>query len=97
MKILEDNLKIDYNFAFNPPRYSKINYTVISLSIGQKFVIKYIFGGFEFIMNQLISLQNCAQFLIWEFRQDFLFWGKKQHESSFLKSVSREKLCLQGR
>nr|YP_010290330.1 hypothetical protein RF2 [Anarthria humilis]YP_010290353.1 hypothetical protein RF2 [Anarthria humilis]YP_010290379.1 hypothetical protein RF2 [Anarthria humilis]ULQ64096.1 hypothetical protein RF2 [Anarthria humilis]ULQ64119.1 hypothetical protein RF2 [Anarthria humilis]ULQ64146.1 hypothetical protein RF2 [Anarthria humilis] len=35
-----------------------------------------------------ISLQNCAQFQIWQFRQDlFVSWGKK---SDFLRKVSRE-------
>nr|YP_009450099.1 hypothetical chloroplast RF2 [Burmannia championii]YP_009450106.1 hypothetical chloroplast RF2 [Burmannia championii]ANK36296.1 hypothetical chloroplast RF2 [Burmannia championii]ANK36303.1 hypothetical chloroplast RF2 [Burmannia championii] len=38
-----------------------------------------------------ISLQNCAQFHMWQFRQD-LFWGKNQHESDFLRKVSRENL-----
>nr|AEX93964.1 hypothetical chloroplast RF21 [Aloe vera] len=40
-----------------------------------------------------ISLQNCAQFHIWQFRQDlFVSWGKNQHESDFLRNVSRENL-----
>nr|YP_010884409.1 hypothetical protein RF2 [Ixora finlaysoniana]YP_010884426.1 hypothetical protein RF2 [Ixora finlaysoniana]ATL59288.1 Ycf2 [Ixora hookeri]WIW75821.1 hypothetical protein RF2 [Ixora finlaysoniana]WIW75838.1 hypothetical protein RF2 [Ixora finlaysoniana] len=35
-----------------------------------------------------ISLQNCAQFHMWQFRQDlFISWGK---ESDFLRNVSRE-------
>nr|YP_009424976.1 hypothetical chloroplast RF2 [Habenaria radiata]YP_009424993.1 hypothetical chloroplast RF2 [Habenaria radiata]ASU93505.1 hypothetical chloroplast RF2 [Habenaria radiata]ASU93522.1 hypothetical chloroplast RF2 [Habenaria radiata] len=38
-----------------------------------------------------ISLQNCAQFHMWQFRQDlFVSWGKNQHESDFLRNVSRE-------
>nr|YP_010167864.1 Ycf2 [Allium cernuum]YP_010167881.1 Ycf2 [Allium cernuum]QRZ01056.1 Ycf2 [Allium cernuum]QRZ01073.1 Ycf2 [Allium cernuum] len=38
-----------------------------------------------------ISLQNCAQFHMWKFRQDlFVSWGKNQHESDFLRNVSRE-------
>nr|YP_010257188.1 hypothetical chloroplast RF21 [Allium paepalanthoides]YP_010257206.1 hypothetical chloroplast RF21 [Allium paepalanthoides]QUV76035.1 hypothetical chloroplast RF21 [Allium paepalanthoides]QUV76053.1 hypothetical chloroplast RF21 [Allium paepalanthoides] len=38
-----------------------------------------------------ISLQNCAQFHMWQFRQDlFVSWGKKPHESDFLRNVSRE-------
>nr|YP_010615246.1 Ycf2 [Illigera cordata]YP_010615265.1 Ycf2 [Illigera cordata]WAS37720.1 Ycf2 [Illigera cordata]WAS37739.1 Ycf2 [Illigera cordata] len=38
-----------------------------------------------------ISLQNCAQFHMWQFRQDlFLSWGKNQHKSDFLRNVSRE-------
>nr|YP_010374866.1 hypothetical protein RF2 [Pontederia australasica]YP_010374884.1 hypothetical protein RF2 [Pontederia australasica]QXU58301.1 hypothetical protein RF2 [Pontederia australasica]QXU58321.1 hypothetical protein RF2 [Pontederia australasica] len=38
-----------------------------------------------------ISLQNCAQFHMWQFRQDFFVsWGKNQHESDFLRNVSRE-------
>nr|YP_009416779.1 hypothetical chloroplast RF21 [Magnolia insignis]YP_009416798.1 hypothetical chloroplast RF21 [Magnolia insignis]YP_009772639.1 hypothetical chloroplast RF21 [Magnolia maudiae]YP_009772661.1 hypothetical chloroplast RF21 [Magnolia maudiae]YP_010025996.1 hypothetical chloroplast RF21 [Magnolia chapensis]YP_010026018.1 hypothetical chloroplast RF21 [Magnolia chapensis]YP_010217245.1 hypothetical chloroplast RF21 [Magnolia macclurei]YP_010217264.1 hypothetical chloroplast RF21 [Magnolia macc len=38
-----------------------------------------------------ISLQNCAQFNMWQFRQDlFVSWGKNQHESDFLRNVSRE-------
>nr|ATL59761.1 Ycf2 [Jackiopsis ornata] len=37
-----------------------------------------------------ISLQNCAQFHMWQFRQDlFISWGK---ESDFLRNVSRENL-----
>nr|YP_009546779.1 hypothetical chloroplast RF 21 [Anigozanthos flavidus]AYP35519.1 hypothetical chloroplast RF 21 [Anigozanthos flavidus] len=40
-----------------------------------------------------ISLQNCAQFHMWQFRQDlFVSWGKNQHESYFLRNVSRENL-----
>nr|QXE41220.1 Ycf2 protein [Olea guangxiensis]QXE41239.1 Ycf2 protein [Olea guangxiensis] len=40
-----------------------------------------------------ISLQNCAQFHMWQFRQDlFLSWGKNPHESDFLRNVSRENL-----
>ncbi|KAL5985168.1 Protein Ycf2 [Asimina triloba] len=38
-----------------------------------------------------ISLQNYAQFHMWQFRQDlFVSWGKNQHESDFLRNVSRE-------
>nr|YP_010291581.1 hypothetical protein RF2 [Rapatea paludosa]YP_010291598.1 hypothetical protein RF2 [Rapatea paludosa]ULQ67588.1 hypothetical protein RF2 [Rapatea paludosa]ULQ67605.1 hypothetical protein RF2 [Rapatea paludosa] len=38
-----------------------------------------------------ISLQDCAQFHMWQFHQDlFVSWGKNQHESDFLKNVSRE-------
>nr|YP_010449875.1 Ycf2 protein [Gelsemium sempervirens]YP_010449894.1 Ycf2 protein [Gelsemium sempervirens]AWI72793.1 Ycf2 [Gelsemium sempervirens]UTU96449.1 Ycf2 protein [Gelsemium sempervirens]UTU96468.1 Ycf2 protein [Gelsemium sempervirens] len=38
-----------------------------------------------------ISLQNCAQFNMWQFRQDLLVsWGKNPHESDFLGNVSRE-------
>ncbi|KAL3651981.1 Protein Ycf2 [Castilleja foliolosa] len=40
-----------------------------------------------------ISLQNCAQFHMWKFRQDlFVSWGKNPHESDFLRNVSRENL-----
>nr|YP_009228808.1 hypothetical chloroplast RF2 [Metanarthecium luteoviride]YP_009228824.1 hypothetical chloroplast RF2 [Metanarthecium luteoviride]ALS19927.1 hypothetical chloroplast RF2 [Metanarthecium luteoviride]ALS19928.1 hypothetical chloroplast RF2 [Metanarthecium luteoviride] len=40
-----------------------------------------------------ISLQNCAQFHMWQFRQDlFVSWGKNQHESDFLRKISRENL-----
>ncbi|KAK9081048.1 hypothetical protein Scep_031043 [Stephania cephalantha] len=40
-----------------------------------------------------ISLQNCAQFHMWQFRQDFFVsWGKNPHESDFLRNVSRENL-----
>ncbi|PHT54993.1 Protein Ycf2 [Capsicum baccatum] len=38
-----------------------------------------------------ISLQNCAQFHMWQFRQDlFISWGKNPPESDFLRNVSRE-------
>nr|YP_009114912.1 hypothetical chloroplast RF21 [Thalictrum coreanum]YP_009114928.1 hypothetical chloroplast RF21 [Thalictrum coreanum]AIX03560.1 hypothetical chloroplast RF21 [Thalictrum coreanum]AIX03576.1 hypothetical chloroplast RF21 [Thalictrum coreanum] len=38
-----------------------------------------------------ISLPNCAQFHMWQFRQDlFVSWGKNPHESDFLRNVSRE-------
>ncbi|KAK6793759.1 hypothetical protein RDI58_007212 [Solanum bulbocastanum] len=38
-----------------------------------------------------ISLQNCAQFHMWQFRQDlFVSWGKNPLESNFLRNVSRE-------
>nr|YP_011027412.1 hypothetical chloroplast RF21 [Sedum rubrotinctum]YP_011027429.1 hypothetical chloroplast RF21 [Sedum rubrotinctum]WQN01662.1 hypothetical chloroplast RF21 [Sedum pachyphyllum]WQN01679.1 hypothetical chloroplast RF21 [Sedum pachyphyllum]WQN01747.1 hypothetical chloroplast RF21 [Sedum rubrotinctum]WQN01764.1 hypothetical chloroplast RF21 [Sedum rubrotinctum] len=38
-----------------------------------------------------ISLQNCARFHMWQFRQDlFVSWGKNPHESDFLRNVSRE-------
>nr|YP_010317007.1 hypothetical protein RF2 [Rhomboda moulmeinensis]YP_010317023.1 hypothetical protein RF2 [Rhomboda moulmeinensis]QXO05195.1 Ycf2 [Rhomboda lanceolata]QXO05212.1 Ycf2 [Rhomboda lanceolata]QXO05281.1 Ycf2 [Rhomboda moulmeinensis]QXO05298.1 Ycf2 [Rhomboda moulmeinensis]UNB13658.1 hypothetical protein RF2 [Rhomboda moulmeinensis] len=38
-----------------------------------------------------ISLQNFTQFHMWQFRQDlFVSWGKNQHESYFLRNVSRE-------
>nr|USG57653.1 hypothetical protein RF2 [Primula ranunculoides]USG57672.1 hypothetical protein RF2 [Primula ranunculoides] len=37
------------------------------------------------------SLQNCAQFHMWQFRQDlFVSWGKNLHEFDFLRNVSRE-------
>nr|QLI53071.1 hypothetical protein RF2 [Pennantia corymbosa]QLI53241.1 hypothetical protein RF2 [Pennantia endlicheri] len=40
-----------------------------------------------------ISLQNCAQFHMWQFRQDlFVSWGKNPPESDFLRNVSRENL-----
>nr|ATL62811.1 Ycf2 [Lasianthus sp. Kainulaninen et al. 17] len=40
-----------------------------------------------------ISLQNCAQFHMWQFRQDlFISWGKNPHESDFLRNASRENL-----
>nr|YP_009873518.1 hypothetical protein RF2 [Acer pentaphyllum]YP_009873540.1 hypothetical protein RF2 [Acer pentaphyllum]QKT28553.1 hypothetical protein RF2 [Acer pentaphyllum]QKT28554.1 hypothetical protein RF2 [Acer pentaphyllum]QKY63130.1 Ycf2 [Acer pentaphyllum]QKY63152.1 Ycf2 [Acer pentaphyllum]QNH84415.1 Ycf2 [Acer pentaphyllum] len=43
-----------------------------------------------------ISLQNCAQFHMWQFRQDlFVSWGKNPHESDFLRKISRENwICL---
>nr|YP_010974795.1 Ycf2 [Lysiana exocarpi]YP_010974803.1 Ycf2 [Lysiana exocarpi]WNR57372.1 Ycf2 [Lysiana exocarpi]WNR57380.1 Ycf2 [Lysiana exocarpi]WNR57437.1 Ycf2 [Lysiana exocarpi]WNR57445.1 Ycf2 [Lysiana exocarpi] len=38
-----------------------------------------------------ISLQNCVQFHMWQFRQDlFVSWGKNPHESDFLRNVSIE-------
>ncbi|PHU07329.1 Protein Ycf2 [Capsicum chinense] len=38
-----------------------------------------------------ISLQNCAQFHMWQLRQDlFVSWGKNPPESDFLRNVSRE-------
>nr|YP_009891723.1 Ycf2 [Asta schaffneri]YP_009891743.1 Ycf2 [Asta schaffneri]QKK38096.1 Ycf2 [Asta schaffneri]QKK38116.1 Ycf2 [Asta schaffneri] len=38
-----------------------------------------------------ISLQNCAQFHLWQFHQDlFVSWGKNPHESDFLRKISRE-------
>nr|AZM32167.1 hypothetical chloroplast RF21 [Nepenthes mirabilis]AZM32183.1 hypothetical chloroplast RF21 [Nepenthes mirabilis] len=38
-----------------------------------------------------ISLQSCAQFHMWQFRQDlFVSWGKNPHESDFFRNVSRE-------
>nr|YP_010248435.1 hypothetical chloroplast RF2 [Scutellaria rehderiana]YP_010248454.1 hypothetical chloroplast RF2 [Scutellaria rehderiana]YP_010297475.1 Ycf2 protein [Scutellaria likiangensis]YP_010297495.1 Ycf2 protein [Scutellaria likiangensis]AVA08979.1 hypothetical chloroplast RF21 [Scutellaria baicalensis]UNP49507.1 hypothetical chloroplast RF21 [Scutellaria grandiflora]AVA08998.1 hypothetical chloroplast RF21 [Scutellaria baicalensis]AVA09066.1 hypothetical chloroplast RF21 [Scutellaria baicalensis] len=41
--------------------------------------------------KRAISLQNCAQFHMWQFRQDlFVSWGKNPHESDFLRNVSRE-------
>lgn len=40
-----------------------------------------------------ISLQNCAQFHMWQFRQDlFVSWGKNPPKSDFLRNVSRENL-----
>nr|UDZ61536.1 hypothetical protein RF2 [Albidella oligococca] len=40
-----------------------------------------------------ISLQKCAQFHMWQFRQNlFVSWGNNQHESDFLRNVSRENL-----
>nr|YP_010176083.1 Ycf2 [Pseuderanthemum haikangense]YP_010176100.1 Ycf2 [Pseuderanthemum haikangense]QSQ71218.1 Ycf2 [Pseuderanthemum haikangense]QSQ71235.1 Ycf2 [Pseuderanthemum haikangense] len=44
-----------------------------------------------------ISLQNCAQFHMWQFCQDlFVSWGKNPHESDFLRNVSRENLIWLG-
>nr|QXI83923.1 hypothetical protein RF2 [Kuepferia damyonensis]QXI83941.1 hypothetical protein RF2 [Kuepferia damyonensis] len=41
--------------------------------------------------NGAISLQNCAQFHMWQFRQDlFVSWGKNPHESNFLRNISRD-------
>ncbi|MBA0648787.1 hypothetical protein Goklo_016433 [Gossypium klotzschianum] len=38
-----------------------------------------------------ISLQNYAQFHMWQFLQDlFVSWGKNPHESNFLRNISRE-------
>nr|YP_010464908.1 hypothetical protein RF2 [Amaranthus blitoides]YP_010464926.1 hypothetical protein RF2 [Amaranthus blitoides]UUL95305.1 hypothetical protein RF2 [Amaranthus blitoides]UUL95306.1 hypothetical protein RF2 [Amaranthus blitoides] len=38
-----------------------------------------------------ISLQNCAQFHMWQFHQDlFVSWGKNPYESDFLRNASRE-------
>nr|UUL98470.1 Ycf2 [Celosia argentea]UUL98490.1 Ycf2 [Celosia argentea] len=38
-----------------------------------------------------VSLQNCAQFHIWQFHQDlFVSWGKNPYESYFLRNASRE-------
>ena len=38
-----------------------------------------------------IFLQNCAQFHMWQFRQDlFVIGGKNRHKSDFLRNVSRE-------
>ncbi|KAG6750212.1 hypothetical protein POTOM_047304 [Populus tomentosa] len=38
-----------------------------------------------------ISLQNCAQFHMWQFRQDlFVSWGNNPHELDFLRNISRE-------
>jgi hypothetical protein len=38
-----------------------------------------------------ISLQNCAQFHMWQFCQDLFFsWGKNPYESDFLRNISRE-------
>nr|USG53786.1 hypothetical protein RF2 [Nanocnide lobata]USG53803.1 hypothetical protein RF2 [Nanocnide lobata] len=38
-----------------------------------------------------ISLQNCAQFHMWQLRQDLFFsWGKNPHESDFLRNISRD-------
>nr|UDZ61537.1 hypothetical protein RF2 [Albidella nymphaeifolia] len=40
-----------------------------------------------------ISLQKCAQFHMWQFLQNlFVSWGNNQHESDFLRNVSRENL-----
>nr|YP_010438603.1 Ycf2 protein [Geum urbanum]UTB65331.1 Ycf2 protein [Geum urbanum] len=37
------------------------------------------------------AMQNCAQFHMWQFRQDLFFsWGKNPHESDFLRNISRE-------
>nr|QXI86363.1 hypothetical protein RF2 [Gentiana producta]QXI86372.1 hypothetical protein RF2 [Gentiana producta] len=37
------------------------------------------------------SLQNCAQFHMWQFRQDlFVSWRKNPHESNFLRNISRD-------
>nr|YP_010460379.1 Ycf2 protein [Citrus indica]YP_010460397.1 Ycf2 protein [Citrus indica]UUC05669.1 Ycf2 protein [Citrus indica]UUC05687.1 Ycf2 protein [Citrus indica] len=45
-----------------------------------------------FLRNKwAISLQNCAQFHMWQFRQDlFVSWGKNPHESDFLRNIARE-------
>nr|YP_009661882.1 Ycf2 [Mimosa pudica]YP_009661900.1 Ycf2 [Mimosa pudica]QCT83227.1 Ycf2 [Mimosa pudica]QCT83245.1 Ycf2 [Mimosa pudica] len=45
-----------------------------------------------FLRNKrAISLQNCAQFHMWQFCQDlFVSWGKNPHESDFLRNISRE-------
>ncbi|KAL8490791.1 hypothetical protein ACS0TY_022699 [Phlomoides rotata] len=38
--------------------------------------------------KRAISLQNCAQFHMWQFRQDlFVSWGKNPHESDFFRNV----------
>lgn len=41
--------------------------------------------------KRAISLQNCAQFHMWQFGQDpFVSWGNNPHESDFLRNISRE-------
>ncbi|RYR75300.1 hypothetical protein Ahy_A02g009952 [Arachis hypogaea] len=60
---------------------------------GQKFLkLKHLHVFHLFLRNKrAISLQNCAQFHMWQFRQDlFVSWGKNSHESNFLRSISRE-------
>nr|YP_010926879.1 Component of 2-MD heteromeric AAA-ATPase complex [Melocactus glaucescens]YP_010926886.1 Component of 2-MD heteromeric AAA-ATPase complex [Melocactus glaucescens]WKK45484.1 Component of 2-MD heteromeric AAA-ATPase complex [Melocactus glaucescens]WKK45491.1 Component of 2-MD heteromeric AAA-ATPase complex [Melocactus glaucescens] len=43
------------------------------------------------LFSWAISLQNCAQFHMWQFHQDlFVSWGKNMYESDFLRNVSRE-------
>nr|YP_010734932.1 Ycf2 [Amorphophallus coaetaneus]WEI30181.1 Ycf2 [Amorphophallus coaetaneus] len=56
--------------------------------------IEHVSHLFLFSRNKWgISLQNCAQFHMWQFRQDlFVSWGKNRHESDFLRNVSRENL-----
>nr|UHA56489.1 hypothetical chloroplast RF21 [Argophyllum lejourdanii] len=45
------------------------------------------------LFSWAISLQNCAQFHMWQFRQDlFVSWGKNSPESDFLRNVSRDNL-----
>ncbi|KAF1877068.1 hypothetical protein Lal_00033622 [Lupinus albus] len=40
--------------------------------------------------KRAISLQNCAQFHMWQFLQDiFVSWGKNPHKSDFLWKLSR--------
>nr|YP_010828164.1 putative chloroplast RF21 [Santalum spicatum]YP_010828172.1 putative chloroplast RF21 [Santalum spicatum]WFF45182.1 putative chloroplast RF21 [Santalum spicatum]WFF45190.1 putative chloroplast RF21 [Santalum spicatum] len=54
--------------------------------------IEHVSHLFFFSRNKwAISLQNCVQFYMWQFRQDlFVSWGKNPHESDFLRNVSRE-------
>nr|UBX38617.1 hypothetical protein RF2 [Bupleurum fruticosum]UBX38634.1 hypothetical protein RF2 [Bupleurum fruticosum] len=41
--------------------------------------------------KRAISWRNCAQFHMWQFRQDlFVSWGKNPHESDFLRNISKE-------
>nr|KYP62667.1 Protein ycf2 [Cajanus cajan] len=42
--------------------------------------------------KRAISLQNCAQFHMWQFCQDlFVSWGKNSHESNFFEEYVRDK------
>ncbi|CAJ1974873.1 unnamed protein product, partial [Sphenostylis stenocarpa] len=50
-----------------------------------------------FLRNkQDVSLQNYAQFYMWQFGQDlFVSWGKSLHKSDFLRNMSsRDKKLL---
>ncbi|KAL5545363.1 hypothetical protein UlMin_009147 [Ulmus minor] len=59
-------------------------------SIIQSNDIEHVFH--RFLRNKwAISLQNCAQFHMRQFRQDLFFsWGKNPHELDFLRNISRE-------
>nr|WRW10986.1 Ycf2 protein [Aeginetia sinensis]WRW11012.1 Ycf2 protein [Aeginetia sinensis] len=43
------------------------------------------------LFSRAISLQNCAQFHMWQFIEDlFVSWGKNPHESDYWRNVLRE-------
>ncbi|KAI5658732.1 hypothetical protein M9H77_27525 [Catharanthus roseus] len=111
IKILFKEKDLKYlEFLFEEAKYNQLEFRPL-FEILVKHWISYLMSAFRekipsevegFFKQQgarnkwAISLQNNAQFHMWQFRQDlFVSWGKNPHESDFLRKVSRLDLARQ--
>nr|YP_009092723.1 hypothetical protein ycf2 [Eustrephus latifolius]YP_009092743.1 hypothetical protein ycf2 [Eustrephus latifolius]AIR12577.1 hypothetical protein ycf2 [Eustrephus latifolius]AIR12580.1 hypothetical protein ycf2 [Eustrephus latifolius] len=101
----DDPIRKDHDWELLDRLSPRKKRNIINLNSGQlleilgKDLICYLMSAFRekrpegFFKQQGAgaTIQYCAQFHMWQFRQDlFVSWEKNQHESDFLRNVSRE-------